>query len=292
MEVHKKKDGHRQAKVCLVDSVTDQDITQAVRCAREAAQQIVADLGMAELLQEHKSWANPPMPTVKDGNTSEEEEEDLSNEELAGDECIPELLLEANSSQDSDSVALGIEQLASAGLTKEDMAKHLRALHRSSFRKVASNTIPVFDLKSEPFKSEVKCKFCPYVEVERNGKTLFIDKTTAVWLLQEGERLSSDSLFRVRSKQPYSNDVQRTLEHIPHLLHLNHFCLCMRRLKWGASVYSRQQKVGGRLEKSYSSVIISRKPKVLVSTSEKVLMLLTSQRVWVFFVHGTLVVSI
>ena len=48
------------------------------------------------------------MPTVKDGNTSEQEEEDLSNEEIAGDECIPELLLEANSSQDSDSFALGI----------------------------------------------------------------------------------------------------------------------------------------------------------------------------------------
>ena len=164
---HKKKDGHHQAKECRVDSLTDQVIAEAVRRVRiEAAQQIVADLGMAKLLQKHKCWANPPMPTVKDDNTYEEEEEDLSNEELAGDECIPELLLEANSSQDSDSVALGIEQLASAGLIREDTTKHLRTLHRSSFRKVENNTIPVFDLKSEPSKSKVKCKFCPYVEVE------------------------------------------------------------------------------------------------------------------------------
>ena len=137
VEAHKKKDGHHQAKVYRVDSMTDQDIAEAVRCAREAAQQIVAELGMAELLREHKCWANPPMPIVKDDNTSEEEEEDLSNEELAGNECIPELLLEANSSQDSDSAALGIEQLASAGLIREDMTKHLRALHQSSFRKFA-----------------------------------------------------------------------------------------------------------------------------------------------------------
>ena len=37
VEAHKKKDGHRQAKVCLVDSVTNQDITQAVSHARESS---------------------------------------------------------------------------------------------------------------------------------------------------------------------------------------------------------------------------------------------------------------
>ena len=34
----------------------------------------------------------------------------------------------------------------------------------------------------------------------------FIRKTTAVWLFQEGERVSSDRLFRVRSKQPFSSE--------------------------------------------------------------------------------------
>ena len=35
---------------------------------------------------------------------------------------------------------------------------------------------------------------------------MYIHKTTAVWLLQEGERVSSDRLFRVRAKQPFSTD--------------------------------------------------------------------------------------
>ena len=55
VQAHKKKDGHHQAKVCHVDSVTNQDNTESVRRAREAAQQIVADLDMDELLREHKS---------------------------------------------------------------------------------------------------------------------------------------------------------------------------------------------------------------------------------------------
>ena len=32
-----------------------------------------------------------------------------------------------------------------------------------------------------------------------------INKTTAVWLFSEGERVSSDRLFRERAKQPYSS---------------------------------------------------------------------------------------
>ena len=34
---------------------------------------------------------------------------------------------------------------------------------------------------------------------------MYIHKTTAIWLFQEGERVSSDHLFRVRCKQPYSS---------------------------------------------------------------------------------------
>ena len=43
MESNKKKDGNHKVKVCLVESVTDQDIiAKAVRHKREAGQQRVA----------------------------------------------------------------------------------------------------------------------------------------------------------------------------------------------------------------------------------------------------------
>ena len=43
----------------------------------------------------------------------------------------------------------------------------------------------------------------PFVQVSTG---VFIRKTTAVWLFQEGERVSSDRLFRVRTKQPFSSN--------------------------------------------------------------------------------------
>ena len=41
--------------------------------------------------------------------------------------------------------------------------------------------------------------------MNHNGKVFHIQKSTAVWLFQECERVSTDRLFRVQSKQPYSS---------------------------------------------------------------------------------------
>lgn len=47
----------------------------------------------------------------------------------------------------------------------------------------------------------------PFIEVTIGGRYVFIRKSTAVWLFQEGERVSSDRLFQVRAKQPYSLNI-------------------------------------------------------------------------------------
>ena len=44
----------------------------------------------------------------------------------------------------------------------------------------------------------------PFVQVVVKGQSVLIKKTTAVWLIQETENISSDYLFRVRLKQPYA----------------------------------------------------------------------------------------
>ena len=53
-------------------------------------------------------------------------------------------------------------------------------------------------------------KLNPFVEVlTHNRKSILIRKSTALWLLQEGERLSPDRIFGVRSTQPYSESLPR-----------------------------------------------------------------------------------
>ena len=45
-----------------------------------------------------------------------------------------------------------------------------------------------------------------FIEVTIKRHAVLIRKTTAVWLFQETERVSADSLFRVRLKQPFGLD--------------------------------------------------------------------------------------
>lgn len=46
-----------------------------------------------------------------------------------------------------------------------------------------------------------------FVPVVVKGRSIFISKKTAVWLLNDGERVSSDRIFRVRSQQPNESNV-------------------------------------------------------------------------------------
>ena len=63
-----------------------------------------------------------------------------------------------------------------------------------------SNMQSILPIQSSTSNKCATQTYTPLVELS-NGT--FIRKTTAVWLFQEGERVSSDRLFRVREKQPY-----------------------------------------------------------------------------------------
>ena len=46
----------------------------------------------------------------------------------------------------------------------------------------------------------------PFLEVKHENYSIFIRKTTVLWLLQESERVSNDRLFCIREKQPFSSE--------------------------------------------------------------------------------------
>ena len=62
------------------------------------------------------------------------------------------------------------------------------------------------------YQANVLHTYTPLLELS-NGT--FIRKTTAIWLFQEGELVSSDRLFKVRAKQPFSNDTMTRFDEYP-----------------------------------------------------------------------------
>ena len=64
----------------------------------------------------------------------------------------------------------------------------------------------MFEIKDDKENSKTLPSKCWLLEIEHNGKRMFIHKMTAVWLFQEGERVSAGRLFRVREIQPYTTN--------------------------------------------------------------------------------------
>ena len=106
-------------------------------------------------------------------------------------------------------LVLHTAQLTKAELIDQRLKEHLNSLHKGTFKKAESAGLPIYQLEHDPSsKAAHKPNFCAFVEIEYNNKKAFIHKTTATWLLQEGERVSSDRLFHVRTKQPFSIDTK------------------------------------------------------------------------------------
>lgn len=80
-------------------------------------------------------------------------------------------------------------------------------LLQKTFECTDNSTVPLYIQIDCSEKPQMR-KFSPFVEVSHNGKVFHIRKSTAVWLFQKCERVSTDCLFRVHSKQPYSSSTK------------------------------------------------------------------------------------
>ena len=66
----------------------------------------------------------------------------------------------------------------------------------------SSNTIAIYTPDKEADKNLHQKKHSDFNPVTHNNITVYIRKTTAIWLSQDCEHVSSDRLFRARAKQP------------------------------------------------------------------------------------------
>lgn len=111
-------------------------------------------------------------------------------------------------------VGSDIDAIKSAGLISSNVCEKLQTLKRClPIRQVPSTTIPMLlandvtpmDSKVKVYNTSKHKKFSPFLEVSTNERSFYIRKTTAVWLFQESERVSSDRLFHVHCKQLYAS---------------------------------------------------------------------------------------
>ena len=112
-------------------------------------------------------------------------------------------IVQESSTECSADFEADIKTLQAGKMIDSEMEFKLTGLHKSlpQFKKVNSESIPMYKVSG----SHGDITFSSFVEVTLGtGTQVIIRKKTVLWLFEEGERVSSDRLFRVRTSQPFS----------------------------------------------------------------------------------------
>ena len=171
---------------------------------------------MEKLGMEVFNVENEEVEKFDDHDSDNDDNDEALDQQEAGsiDSIVKEVCIE-----DSANIKEDIEALS--GLISEDLKQKLSSI-QSAIPKVSTTPSPPNKYGTETYS--------PLLELS-NG--ICIRKTTAIWLFQEGERVSSDRLFRVRAKQPFSNETRatcyeessRTKPHIAETVEIGDMCV-------------------------------------------------------------------
>ena len=189
-----------------------EDIEDWVGIGKAEAKNLLELLGMDVLLRSNKHWneVSAGINAVELISTI-----DLIDEDEAEDDCEDATVntdVELQEEQ-TDGIEDDIKCLQENGDISDRNA--VRMLKGIKYCRLSDNdlgmNLPAYTTKQTDSRSTTNVKGMEkkhnlFVEVNlSNGRSVYIRKTTLVWLLQENERLSSDRLFRVREKQPFSS---------------------------------------------------------------------------------------
>lgn len=214
MERHKSKHGMQKHQEYPLKDISDSDIIQAIERGHKQALETLKILGMSDLLKQHKCWDSVPKPGKTCESDDEKEDDEDSNKHVS--KQAQQSVIQEVCSDDPKDIESDIKTMA--GCVIDNDVKEILLLQQKLMLKrspQSESSIAMFEVCEDselPSKGKLqykmhpsKSKFSPYLEVKANGRSFYIRKTTTVWLLQEGERVSADRLFRVRCKQPFSS---------------------------------------------------------------------------------------
>jgi len=158
----------------------------------------IEDLGMAKLLQSKDCWDYPPIPGC--GLDVGKEDDIDDSDDIEEYSYLHEESLEVTAKE----VTKDIAQLRDINIIEENLKEQMEMVHKVYFKKISDTGLPMYqpEVDSKSKASTKNTQICRFVEVNYNERKVHIHKSTAVWLLQEGERVSPDCMFRVRAKQP------------------------------------------------------------------------------------------
>lgn len=200
VEAHMKKIGFSSMKGTMdLKSISDQDILAAVNDAKNEAANAIGELGMNFTDEELEEIISKPLDETEDHDDDDDNDDD-DNDGNGKEEAYAK----EETFVDKEDLLKDISMMQKAGLIEEKTCDALQ----KRYKRVSTSTIPMYTEITCDDKEQQQKKFTQFVEVKHSGKTFYIRKSSAVWLFQECEQVSTDRLFRVRSKQPFLSNFE------------------------------------------------------------------------------------
>ena len=194
-------------------NISDEQLNKCLIQAETRAQETMEKLGMSDDLKKGNFWKIPPLPlhinnvdddSDKDEDDDKDEQKNDSKEiaEYDDDPFVSSTDTISHLVEDNENLYKNQAVDISVKSKVEKMRQAMPFNKIDEELKQLDTGIPVYKRR----KSSSNDLLSPFVKVEIAGKELFIRKRTAVWLFQDTERLSADRLFRVRAKQPFTEN--------------------------------------------------------------------------------------
>ena len=221
-----------------VSHVSNEDILEIVKQAKEEAQEAMEKLGMADIFKQNGEWINLCSTEIDEGNDGSEDGSDSEPDvedihEITNDNS--NFLKETLTVEDKTQLCADIDTLKAEGIDIAEKAANQVASELQNTCEPDCKVPNTIDktLGDRDSIAHLKKSHNTFFEILIKGKLFKIHKVTAVWLLQEGEKVSSDRLFRVCSKQPYNDtctlEPQKSLSslapHINEVISVGDFCV-------------------------------------------------------------------
>ena len=229
-EKHLEKSGTKSYATPTVTDISNQLIQKSVKNALSRAKETLASLEMDKLLKIHSKWDDVKWSKLDDcdvqpnlGNDDDEEDDDeedndqeKNTESATKEKEVVSAIIQEVCKEDPVEVEKDLKSIsqevkgAVSDIIDSKVSKRIETLRKSLPPVKLNSGMPCYAFTNISTIAEENSKktFSPYVDVTHNDRTFSIRKTTAVWLLQESERVSTDRLFRVREKQPFESTLQ------------------------------------------------------------------------------------
>lgn len=206
---HQKRSGINEGDVHSISNVTNQHIEDTIQKSLEKARAAIDDLGMKDLLVETQNWektlGDSGVDSIKVENDDDDDDDEAST---VFDDSVSSCVVSEVDAQECENVIDGLACLEEKKIIDDKVKERITYICRSDAVD-GKTSVPLYKLVSQEDTSKKSKQSNRFVEILHNGEKIFVRKSTLVWLFQEGERVSSDRLFRVRVKQPYSTSGQQ-----------------------------------------------------------------------------------